>query len=214
MGKKLNLLGQRIGKLTIIEERPSQRYACGKSHRQYLCQCDCGNQTVITVENLRSGNTKSCGCYRREDTARRKTIHGHTRRGKRSSTYDRWSHMIQRCENHKNKEYRWYGARGIKVCERWHEFSNFLADMGEAPDNLTLDRIDPNGNYEPNNCRWITQYEQTNNTRRNVVISSDIGELTMSQFCRAKNISYDRFKKLYRKGGLPLVEIVQMLQDS
>lgn len=214
MGKKIDMLGQRIGRLTMIEERPSQRYACGKTHRCYLCRCDCGNQVVITVENLRSGNTKSCGCYRKETVASEKSIHGHSRRGRRTRTYYSWAHMIQRCTNPKVKEYRWYGARGVTVCDRWYKFENFLEDMGEAPDKLTLDRIDPNGNYESENCRWITQQEQTNNTRRNVKISSDLGELSMSQFCRAKKISYNRFKKLYHKGDMSLDEIVGLLQDS
>ncbi len=133
-----------------------------------LCRCECSAERSVLVANLIAGRSKSCGCLNKElvteRSRRRETTHGHAGGGQ-SPTYQTWRGMIQRCTNPNYSGWEYYGGRGIGVCERWCEFANFIADMGERPDGLTLDRIDSDGNYEPANCRWATPAQQTANRR-------------------------------------------------
>lgn len=136
-----------------------------------------------TVQNI----LKKQGISRRSTTPIR---HGHNRAGHRSSTYLSWDTMIQRCTNPRNDNYRNYGARGITVCERWRVFENFLADMGERPAKLTLDRIDNSKSYAPGNCKWITRKEQLNNKRTNVVIEYNGKKQTLAQWSEELGVDY------------------------
>ena len=163
MGKRIPLSpGDRFGRLVVIERVPSAY------NPRYLCRCDCGRQLEVFGGNLRSGNSRSCGCLQRELLSAQRTTHGMSARDNR--TYTTWLAMKGRCFNpHDGHHYRLYGERGITVCDRWlgpDGFANFLADMGERPDGMTLDRYpDPDGNYEPGNCRWATPAEQGRNRR-------------------------------------------------
>jgi hypothetical protein len=140
----------------------------GQDRSFQVCQCECGNTLVVETSSLVSQNTKSCGCLRRDVTIARATKH----RKRHLPEYRTWQNMIQRCTNQNRNGYADYGGRGIRVCGRWLDpengFLNFLEDMGLRPtEKHSIDRIDVDGNYEPSNCRWTTDWEQSRNTRRN-----------------------------------------------
>lgn len=161
MGKRIDITGQRFGMLVVRRRMGAMGDAIG-----WLCLCECGGEVTETTARLTSGRRRSCGCLKH---AAKK--HGQARSGKaRTGAYHTWASMMGRCYRPSAGGYRFYGARGIQVCERWHSFQNFASDMGDRPYGATLDRIDPNCNYEQSNCRWASRLEQSRNTRRNVVI--------------------------------------------
>lgn len=154
------MIGKQFNNLTVIEFSH-----CKNSHRFWLCACNCGNQKVIREDHFRSYRIKGCGC----SIGLGNLKHGHCAGGRYSSlTYRAWQGMFERCYNTKCHAYNNYGGRGIKVCDRWYYFENFLEDMGEKPGSeYSLDRYpNNNGNYEPENCRWAT-WEQQNRNKRN-----------------------------------------------
>ena len=164
MPQLINLIGTRYGKLTILARAANQ----GKKVR-WLCKCDCGNQTIVQSGHLKKGSIKSCGCV---------GAHGMSD----SRTYHSWRSMRQRCHDANHRSYKDYGGRGITICDQWNSFHGFLADMGERPDDTTLDRIDFNGNYEPSNCRWATDSVQRNNKRTSHFIEYAGEKKTISQW--------------------------------
>lgn len=156
--KTIDLTGRKFDRWEVIRKsdvRIDNRVA-------WICKCDCGEEKVVISTNLTRGLTKSCGCIRIEKQIK----HGHNTKERVSSEYNSWHSMKQRCENPNDDRFQDYGGRGIKVCDRWRFFDNFLADMGEKPSpSHSIDRIDVNGDYEPSNCKWATPKEQQRNTR-------------------------------------------------
>lgn len=157
--KLVDVTGQRFGRLTVLG-RSDRKSSAGAL---WACVCDCGGETVTTSLRLRKGHTTSCGCVKRSKISTAKLIHGYAQ--KRDGTYRSWKEMRQRCNNSNNHKWKWYGGRGITVCERWSDFTLFLADMGQRPVGTSIDRIDSDGNYEPSNCRWATPKQQAETNR-------------------------------------------------
>lgn len=167
MQKKIDRVGMRYGKLVVIAHSHSVYLSSRQGSRQYWrCLCDCGNESVVLAGRLVIGDTTSCGCMSSKSKVGEFTkTHGHASAG-RTSTYSTWLSMRARCYSPACTAWKWYGAKGVTICDRWLEsFEHFLADMGERPVGKSIDRIDPFGNYEPSNCRWATPLEQGRNKR-------------------------------------------------
>lgn len=147
--------GRWYGRL-FVERKVASR----KGYAMFECVCDCGKRTIVAGAWLRAGNTSSCGCAIGGTAS-----HGHSCGHRVTRTYESWTNMKTRCSNPNVAAYKYYGARGVKVCKRWLSFSNFLADMGECPDGYSIERINVNGNYTPKNCKWIPLEEQSKNRR-------------------------------------------------
>jgi len=157
-----NITGERFGRLVAL--RPTEKRLSG--HIAWLCRCDCGMEKLVSGKKLRTGNTVTCGCGRLDGHRSRK--HGESIPNNRGGTreYRAWKSMLSRCCQPARKDYKYYGGRGIIVCERWFVYENFLADMVRCPENLTLERIDNDAGYFPANCKWASRLEQMRNTRR------------------------------------------------
>jgi hypothetical protein len=162
--KFVDLTGYRFGRLTVLE---CVGHYENDSHHRWKCRCECGKISIVAVNHLRCGRTRSCGCLQKQLAGQRARTHGMTK----SLEYRSWLAMRKRCSDPKHPLYHRYGGRGILIDFRWlgkNGFKHFLDDMGPSPSaRHTLDRIDNDGHYEPSNCRWVTRKEQCRNTSRN-----------------------------------------------
>lgn len=217
MGKFVDLTGKTFGSL-VVQKRDG--YTQNGKKIKWLCLCDpalggCGQTSTPTSSDLNSGHSQSCGCVSNEIF---RLKHGAKQNNVTSKTYSAWISMKQRCQNPKNRDYSLYGGRGISICNRWLEpdgqgFLNFLADLGEVPKGLTLDRINSNGHYEPGNCRWINQAEQCRNTSRNRLVTLNGEAMLLADWARRLNVGNPTLWRWLKK-GLAYEEILSRSQVS
>lgn len=181
-GNLVDITGHRFNRLIVIKRANN----VGQTPK-WECVCDCGNKSVVAGNKLKSGRIKSCGCYVRQLIGQRSKTHGLSRR----PMYLVWNSMMQRCYNPKDCSYKNYGARGIYVCDRWRESpANFIADMGVRPSpKHSIDRVDNDGPYAPENCRWATKTEQNNNLRTNRILTHNGMTQTVSVWARELGIN-------------------------
>jgi len=173
----IDLTGVRFGRLLVLGVSSTKIY---ERQLAWDCLCSCGVIKPVLTCTLKSGSTKSCGCLKRECKPPVRYTHGLSK----YSGIKVWEGMLRRCQNKKDKNYMLYGGRGIKVCDRWLDPKNFAEDMGEKPNGYSLDRIDPNGDYCPENCRWATPAEQGANKRTNRMIEHEGETLHLAEWCR------------------------------
>lgn len=175
-----DLTGQTFGRLKV------KTFTRSKSGRlQWVCICSCGRDATVLHENLKSGNTRSCGCFRLERTSEHRTTHGYSKH----CLYRTWHGMKNRCEDVDDPGYRLYGARGIRVCQSWQKFDQFLADMLPIwGPGLSIERINNDGPYSKENCRFATQQEQCNNTRLSKRLTCNGKTLTQAQWSRVMGV--------------------------
>ncbi len=192
MSKLIDSTGKRFGRLIVLERAPNNKW--GQS--RWLCLCDCGEKTVVYSIHLRSKRTQSCGCLNRE----KRTTHGHTVRGRSSKVYSVWRAMVQRCTNNSYKQWENYGGRGIRVCERWLKFENFLEDMGDKPEGYQIDRIDNDGGYFKENCRWATRRQNNRNKRSNRLITFDGKTQCLTEWAEEIGICLETICKRFQLG--------------
>ncbi len=170
--------------------------------------CQCLKRTVIDCHSVKSGKTKSCGCLAIETTVERSMRHGHAENSRQSGAYKSWSCMKRRCTTPHDEHWQWYGGRGISVCDRWmNSFEAFLKDMGERPEMATLDRIDANGNYEVQNCRWATNTEQQRNRRNNRILTAFGKSMCVSEWANYTGILKSTIKERLKRGW-PVEEVL------
>ena len=190
----IDLSGQRFGRLTVV------RKADNKNGRvAWLCVCDCGKETIVSSDKLRQGRTQSCGCLSVELTVARSTKHGmsHTR------LFKIWTAMLERCEYTKSINYQNYGGRGVTVCPEWRESFETFRDWSLAngyAHNMSIDRLDVNGNYCPENCRWATRKEQANNKRNSRLIACNGEEHTLAQWGEKTGLSVSVIHQRLKRG--------------
>lgn len=188
----LDLTNKRFGKLIAVEK-------VGKDKARNIlwrCKCDCGNEVIVTACELNRGHCRSCGCYQKERASEANKIHGKSH----TKLHYVWTDMLKRCENPSHHAYKWYGGKGVNVCDEWKEFIAFekWALENGYKEGLTIDRIDVNGNYCPENCRWATRKQQSNNLSTCVFFEFMDERLNITQFCEKYKVSPSNFYKKAR----------------
>ncbi len=198
-GKLIDISNKRFGKLVALYRDGNIGHSAA-----WRCKCDCGNNVRVNGHDLRSGHTKSCGCFRKESSV----IHGTTHGKSSTSIYHIWHSMIGRCTRASDRAYKWYGGRGITVCNGWMKFENFYVDMGEYPIGMQLERIDNSKGYSKENCKWATRKEQCCNRRSNVYIFANGEQKTLSQWSEITGMKPETINKRMRVSGWTASEAI------
>lgn len=193
--KALDLTGNRFGMLTVLKKAGMQG-----SQSLWLCVCECGAESIKRLGNLRSGQTKSCGCLRSTTTTANKTKHAMYG----TPAYKSWSSMLTRCANPRNHKYADYGARGIKVHEAWKNFEAFHRDMGDRPPGTTLGRLNNDGNYEPGNCKWEAATTQARNKRNTRIFEFDGHSAMLQEHCDRLGLNCSTVRSRVYSYGWPI----------
>lgn len=188
----LDLTNKKFGNLIAVEQ-------VGKDKSRNIlwrCRCDCGREIIVKACELKRGHTKSCGCYHKQRASYANITHG----GSKTKLYMVWSDMLARCENTRHHAYKWYGEKGVCVCDEWRDFASFRewAIKNGYKIGLTIDRIDGNGNYEPSNCKWATRQEQSDHLSSCVFVDFMGEGLNITQFCKKYDVSQSHFRKVAR----------------
>lgn len=195
MGSPLNLQGQRLGRLIVLECVGVDKY----HNRMWKCKCDCGGYIITTANILKRGKAQSCGCLQKEKAAMQHYRHGQYK----SRLYGIWEEMKRRCKDKKCWKYQYYGGKGIAVCNTWDEdylsFAEWALKHGYS-DNLSIDRIDNNKGYSPDNCRWATKREQARNRSNNVLITYNGKTQILVEWCEELNLPYSLMQSRIKKG--------------
>jgi len=208
MGGEEDLIGKKLNRFTVIGP---------KQNKKILCVCDCGTEKFVNIVYLKNNRTRSCGCLQKErvvQSNQERAVHGCSRRGKRTKEYRIWKSIRGRVYNVNSQDYNNYGARGIGMCERWDSFEHFLEDMKECPKGYSIDRIDNDGDYRPENCRWSTIVQQANNRRNNVRFNHNGHSYTMMEYCKENKLKYHRFKYLYRRKNLSVERATELTNNE
>lgn len=197
MADDSEIIGKRFNKVVVIGRAKDHVQPNGRVRKMYICKCDCGKEFVVRQDALK--NIESCGCQRNKDNAIRQTKHSLTR----TRLYNIYYSMLGRCYNTKSTDFNRYGGRGICVCDEWKnditKFYEWARNAGykENDYQLSIERIDVNGNYEPENCKWIKIKEQYYNRRNSV----RIGNLSLSEFCKRAGLKYSSVRDIYYRTG-------------
>ena len=216
MAKK-DLAGQKFGRLLVLNREGVDKHR----HTLWKCKCDCGNEVIVARTELVSGDTKSCGCYHREQITKynKKNKVKHGLHDSRIAIV--WKNMISRCEKENDSGYKHYGGRGITVCEEWHDLKAFAEwaykngyDENAPRGECTLERINVNGNYEPANCKWADIKEQNRNRTITVRVTREDGEIPLSKLCEEKRISYKKIYRWMHEKGKTFDDAIEMLTNS
>lgn len=196
--KLIDLSNQIFGKLKVLKRAENRIEPSGRSKVYWLCRCECNIEKEIEASSLKKGKSNSCGCIGKEIMKNLNLSHGMYK----SSEYKSWQKMKERCLNPNIERYPQYGGRGIKVCNRWlNSFENFYEDMGDRPSkDHSLDRKDVNGDYTPDNCRWITNQEQHYNKTNTLYVEYNGNKKSLSEMCKMYNLNYKSTWKKYNKG--------------
>ena len=194
-----DLKGKRFGRYTVIDFDSFKYFKNGSRIAYWLCRCDCGTERSVCSSGLTSGKSNSCGCLSKEVASK---THSKYDGGSNNPLYRKWVKMKDRCYNPKNKSYIHYGARGIKICEDWlHSYDSFMkwALNNGYNKSLSIDRIDNNGNYEPNNCRWVDKKTQAKNKRTNKTVNYNGKDYVISELCEKFGVNYKKFHSRFFK---------------
>ena len=194
MSELIDLTGQKFGRLMVIKRAKDKIRKNGKHEVMWECLCDCGNTKIVSRNSLRSSAIKSCGCLRKENTKNMRTKHGL----RNTQIYKTWANIKTRCYNPNKDTFNYYGGRNVEMCQDWKEdfinFYNWSMEHGYK-EGLTIDRINPSGNYEPSNCRWVTMKEQQNNKLNNHYVMYEGQKHTLMEWSEILNINYRTLHK-------------------